>query len=169
MSAAVILKPRQRLPGLRDSKQLSPLQREKLYDLITKGCISWGVGKITPAYIDRHGLTKAVQKANKDAVKKLNPQPVKVLIDGRDKQILTIPYKTIIKGDTFVREIMAASIIAKVTRDRIMVRLAKKYPRYKFEQHKGYGTRLHKSLLTKYKPCPIHRKSYTPVANESRK
>jgi ribonuclease HII len=165
VSAAVILKKGQRLPGLNDSKKLSEEKREELYKKITENAISYSVIAIDHEYIDRHNILKAVQKANKDAVKALDPQPDLVLIDGRDKQIITIPFKTIIKGDTFVREIMAASILAKVTRDRLMKKFAKKYPQYAFEKHKGYGTRLHTALLEKHKPCAIHRKSYTPVTN----
>lgn len=164
VAAAVILKPYQKLPGLRDSKKLSHAQREKLYKKITENCISFGVGEATHKFIDRYGLTKAVQKANNTAISKLKPQPSLVLFDGNDKQTTHLSHKTIIKGDTFIREIMAASIIAKVTRDREMLKLAKKYPKYRFDKHKGYGTRLHNSLLKKHKPCEIHRKSYTPVA-----
>ena len=164
IAAAVILKPRQRIPNLNDSKKLTHKQREILYEIITKNCISWGVGCVSHTFIDKNGLTKSVQKANNLALKNLKTRPNMVLIDGRDKQTMEFPHKTIIKGDTFIREIMAASIIAKVERDRMMVKLAKKFPQYKFEKHKGYGTRLHQSLLKKHKPCPIHRKSYTPVA-----
>lgn len=163
--AAVILKKGQKLPGLNDSKKLSEKKREKLYTLITKSCISYGVGILDNLYIDEHNIVKAVQKANEIAVKKLNPKPSLVLIDGCDKQILTLPFKTIIKGDTFIREIMAASIIAKVTRDRMMKKYDEMYPGYEFAKHKGYDTRLHRSLLNKLKPCEIHRMSYTPVAN----
>ncbi|MBT3865454.1 ribonuclease HII [Candidatus Peregrinibacteria bacterium] len=163
--AAVILKKGQKLPNLKDSKQLSHAQREKLFELITKNCISYGIGILDHEYIDKHNILKAVQKANEIAAKKLSPQPKLILIDGRDKQILKTPFKTIIKGDTFVRPIMAASILAKVTRDRLMVEYAVKYPEYRFEKHKGYGTRLHQQLLETHKPCAIHRKSYNPVAN----
>jgi len=173
--AAVILKKGQKLPGLNDSKKLSEKKREKLYELITKNCISYGVGVLDNLYIDEHNIVKAVQKANEIAVdellekieektgKKLKAESLLVLIDGCDKQILKVPFKTIIKGDTFIREIMAASIIAKVTRDRMMKKYDEMYPGYEFARHKGYDTRLHRSLLNKLKPCEIHRMSYTPV------
>ena len=161
--AAVILKKGQKLPGLNDSKKLSEKNRERLYALIIKNCVSYGVGILDNTYIDTHNIVKAVQKANEIAVEKLNPHPSLVLIDGCDKQILKVPFKTIIKGDTFVRQIMAASVIAKVTRDRMMKEYDKKYPGYEFARHKGYDTRLHRSLLNKLKPCEIHRMSYTPV------
>jgi len=163
-AAAVILKPRQKLPGLNDSKKLSPKQREILHTKIIKNCISYGVGEVSNEFIDRYGLTKAVQEANLKAIKKLNPQPNVVLFDGRDKQTTNIPHKTIIRGDSLIREIMAASVIAKVERDRKMLKLSIKYPNYGFEKHFGYGTRLHRDLLERFKPCAIHRKSYTPVA-----
>lgn len=162
--AAVILKKNQKLKGLKDSKKLSPKQREILFKKITKNCISYGVGEVSEKFIDKNGLIQAVQKTNNIAVSKLNPKPDIILIDGNDKQTLSIPYKTIIRGDNFVREIMAASIIAKVIRDEIMEKFACKYPLYKFDVHKGYGTRLHMSLIRTYKPCALHRKSYTPVA-----
>ena len=163
VSAAVILRRGQKLPGLNDSKQLSHEKREILYEKITKSSLSYGISVIDHEYIDNHNIVIAVQKANAEAIKQLDPQPDFVLLDGRDKQIITIPHQTIIKGDTFVRSIMAASILAKVTRDRLMVKYAQVYPRYGFEKHKGYGTRLHQELLTLHKPCEIHRKSYTPV------
>ena len=169
VTAAVILKPGQKLPNIRDSKKLSHRQREILFEKITENCISYGIGEVSNKFIDRHGLTKAVQKANNKALKQLDPQPNYALFDGRDKQTTEIPHKCIIKGDTFIREVMAASIIAKVTRDRKMLKFATKYPQYRFEKHKGYGTRLHVSLLTKHKPCDLHRKSYTPVAQITRK
>jgi len=163
IAAAVILKPQQKLPGLNDSKKLSSLKRERFYEKITKSCISYAVGEVSNDFIDQYGLTKACQEVNILALKQLRPQPNYVLFDGRDKQTTKIPHKTIIKGDTFVREIMAASIIAKVTRDRKMLEFARKYPAYQFEKHKGYGTRLHQALLNRHKPCAIHRKSYTPI------
>ena len=125
VAAAVILKPGQKLKGLNDSKKLSSSQRERLYDKIVKNCISYGVGEVSNRFIDKHGLTKAVQKASNKAIERLNPQPDFILFDGRDKQTIKIPYKTIVRGDTYVREIMAASIIAKVTRDRKMIRLSR--------------------------------------------
>jgi len=162
--AAVILKPGQKLTGLNDSKKLSAKQREVLYEKITKNCVSFGVGEISEKFIDEFGLTKAVQEGNRIAVSLLKPVPELILIDGCDKQTITLPFRTLIKGDTLIRDIMAASIIAKVTRDRIMCdKYALIYPEYKFEVHKGYCTRLHTELLRKHKPCDIHRKSYTPV------
>lgn len=166
--AAVILKKGAKIPGLNDSKKLTAKKRETLFPIIKKSAIAYAIATIPHAYIDKHNILKAVQKANFLAIKKLKTKPTLILIDGCDKQILdplNIPYKTIIKGDTFVREIMAASILAKVTRDRLMRRYSEKYPEYKFEKHKGYDTRLHRSLLQIHKPCEIHRKSYTPVAN----
>lgn len=152
VSAGVILKPKQKLPGLNDSKKLTPLARERLYEKIIKNCISFGIAEISPRFIDQFGLTKAVQKVNCLVVENMKIKPDFILIDGRDKQTIKIPHQTIIKGDTFIREIMAASIIAKVYRDRIMVNLAKKYPNYRFDLHKGYGTRLHQQLIKKHKP-----------------
>jgi len=167
IAAAVILKPRQKLKGLNDSKKLTAKAREKLYKKITKNCISFGVGEVSNKFIDQNGLTKAVHRAYALALKNLSPQPDFILIDGIEKPPLPIPYETIIRGDSLKKEIMAASIIAKVLRDKIMVDLAKEYPKYRFEKHKGYGTRLHKKLLRLHKPCQVHRMSYTPVCNET--
>lgn len=166
VAAAVILKPKQKLKGLNDSKKLTSKAREKLFKKITKNCISFGIGEVSNKFIDQNGLTKAVHEAYALAIKTLNPQPDFLLIDGIEKPRLNIPYETIIRGDGLIKEIMAASIIAKVTRDKIMIDLAKKYPKYGFEKHKGYGTRLHKKLLALHKPCQVHRMSYTPVCNE---
>lgn len=166
VAAAVILKPKQKLKGLDDSKKLTSKEREKLFKKITKNCVSFGTGEVSSKFIDENGLTKAVHTAYALAIEALDPQPDFLLIDGIEKPRLNIPYETIIRGDGLIKEIMAASVVAKVTRDKIMIDLAKKYPKYGFEKHKGYGTRLHKKLLALHKPCQVHRMSYTPVCNE---
>jgi ribonuclease HII len=162
VAGAVILPPRIRLPFLTDSKKLSEKRREKLYDLITNKAI-WGVGEASHKEVDELGLTKATNLAYKRALKSLPTTPDHLLIDGRDKFSLPHPYDSIIKGDLKVRCISAASIIAKVTRDRLMKDYDKKYPGFHFASHKGYGTRRHHEALKKKGISPIHRISYKPI------
>jgi ribonuclease HII len=149
-----------------DSKKLNEAQREQAYaELIRNG--HYGIGQAEPGEIDKMGLAKANRLAFKRAIKDLKVKPDLILIDGKDKidpgTTLGIPFKTFIKGDLSIRAISCASIIAKVTRDRLMDRLAKKYPNYRFEEHKGYGTSLHKKLLHQYGASEIHRQSFKPV------
>lgn len=162
VAAAVILPSNARLPGLNDSKKLSENKRIKLFDLIVKKGIV-GTGIIDQNYIDKHGLTKALNVAYKRAIQGLSRHPKYVLIDGIGKYSLNVPYETVKKGDTKVRIIAAASIIAKVVRDTIMDSYALKYPKYGFDSHKGYGTRQHHQNLLKYGVCKLHRLSYAPV------
>lgn len=149
-----------------DSKKLNEAQREEAYtELIKSG--DYGVGIAEVEEIDKLGLAKANRLAFKRAIAGLNTRPDLILIDGNDKidpSITSrIPFKTIIKGDAAIRSISCASIIAKVTRDRLMDKLSKKYPQYHFEEHKGYGTALHKRLLKQYGASAIHRQSFKPV------
>jgi ribonuclease HII len=162
VAGAVILPPRIRLPHLTDSKKLSEKRREKLYELITKKA-HWGVGKASHKEVDELGLTKATNLAYKRALKSLTKTPDHLLIDGRDKFILPYTFDSIIKGDLKIRCISAASIIAKVTRDRIMKDYDKKYPGFHFANHKGYGTRRHHEALKEKGISPIHRTSYQPI------
>ncbi len=149
-----------------DSKKLNEAQRETAYEqLVLAG--QYGIGLTEAHEIDKLGLAKANRLAFRRALENLPIKPDLVLIDGKDKidkaSILDIPFKSFIKGDLAIRAISCASIIAKVTRDRLMVKLAEKYPHYRFEEHKGYGTSLHRKLLKQYGPCEIHRHSYRPV------
>lgn len=162
VAAAVILPPRIHLPGLNDSKKLTLKKREWLYERIIQKTI-WGVGMASSKEVDRYGLLPATHRAFLRALNKLPATPEHLLIDGRDKFEWPLPSTSIIRGDSKIRCIMAASIIAKVTRDGIMLKYAQKHPGYGFERHKGYGTREHQSALKKRGVSPIHRKSYQPV------
>ncbi|MBA4337203.1 ribonuclease HII [bacterium] len=162
VSAAVILPFGVRIPGLNDSKKLSAAQREALFGIILKKGVV-GIGIVSSFDIDKHGLTKALNVSYQRAISGLSRQPEYVLIDGIGKYGLGCPYSTIIKGDSKVKSIAAASVVAKVVRDFIMEIYGKKYPEYGFGKHKGYGTRHHVENLVKYGCCDIHRRSFKPV------
>lgn len=160
VSAAVILKPNTRIPGLADSKLLSAKKREELFPQIIEKALDYSISIVSHIVIDDVNILNAVRFANHLCVKHLKHKPDIVLIDGRDKQIIDIPFQTIIKGDMKIRTIAAASILAKVARDRIMKEYDKQFPKYKFGQHMGYGTKMHRDLVKKYGFCEIHRRSY---------
>ncbi len=162
VSAAVILPLGVRLAGLNDSKKLSASQREGLFGEILKKC-DVGVGIVESFDIDKHGLTKALNMSYKRAVSSLSRQPEYVLLDGIGKYGFKCPYSTVIRGDSKVRSIAAASIVAKVVRDFLMEIYDRKHPKYGFAKHKGYGTRRHAQNLIKYGCCDIHRRSFKPV------
>jgi len=171
VAAAVIidcrLKIRNLLKEVRDSKQLTPRKREYLYKIITKTPgIEWGIGIVSERVIDKINIKNAAELAMEKAIKKLKHRPHFLIIDGNhlaNYQLLTTNYKLIIKADEKVFSCAAASILAKVTRDRIMRQYDKKYPQYGFKIHKGYPTKSHLEALKKYGPCRIHRKSFAPV------
>ena len=158
VAAACYIPKNTRLPGLNDSKKLSPAQREELFHQI-KNKTKFGIG-IAKTHEVNKGLKYALNLSFKRALKEIGLKPDKLIIDGRDKLDLPYDYRTIIKGDQKERPIMAASILAKVSRDKMMEKFAKKYPKYGFCKHKGYGTRHHSSQLQKYGICPIHRKEF---------
>lgn len=149
-----------------DSKKMNQAQREDAYDALIKAG-HYGIGQAEPEEIDRLGLTKANRLAFKRALEALPVRPDLVLIDGKDRvgkiYTLSIPFKTFIKGDLLIKVISCASIIAKVTRDRMMVEYAKQFPKYRFDKHKGYGTSLHRHAIKKHGITEIHRKSFRPV------
>lgn len=151
------------LPGLNDSKQLSAAQREALYAELTSGEHHVGVATIGPDYIDRYGIQGANYAAMARAVEALDPPPDFLLVDGFEIRGCPLPQKSIIKGDARSASIAAASIIAKVVRDRMMDEYDAQYPGYGFVANKGYGTREHLDALQRLGPCPIHRKSFSPV------
>jgi len=162
VAAAVILPLNAKIPGLDDSKKLNAEMRIKLFANLVKNA-DFGVGIVPSFYIDKHGLTKALNVAYQKAIKGLSRHPKYVLVDGIGKYDLDLDYKTIKKGDSKVRVIAAASIIAKVVRDTIMDAYSLKYPKYGFDKHKGYGTRQHQQNLLKYGMCRLHRKSFAPI------
>ena len=151
------------LKGINDSKKLSKKKREYFYNILTNNKdIKWGIGIISEKVIDKVNILEATKLAMQEAVKGLKPDFL--VLDGNFKIKSLIPQKSIIKGDQKVISISAASIIAKVTRDKIMAEMHKKYPQYGFDKHKGYGTELHIEMLKKFGSCPIHRKSFAPVS-----
>jgi len=164
IAAAVILDPKNPIVGLADSKKLTAKQREILFEIIKEKSLAWGIGRAEVEEIDRINILQATFLAMRRAVDALSITPTLTLVDGNQLPGLMCPTQTIIKGDQTEPAISAASILAKVTRDIEMVALAKHYPHYQFEQHKGYGTAAHLASLKQYGPCVIHRKSFAPVA-----
>jgi len=176
-AAVVVIKPgfKFQISGFRninDSKKLTPKKREVLYKFLIKNpAIEWGIGKVSEKIIDKINILEATKLAMKKAIAKLKKKPDFLILDGNFKldlptcgeQSRTIPQKSIVKADEKVFSCAAASILAKVSRDRIMQKYHLKYPRYRFNQHKGYPTKLHRRLLKKYGRCKIHRKSFGPV------
>lgn len=159
--AAVILPKDSMIEGVNDSKKVSEKKREKLYDEITSSAITWGVGIIDQKEIDNLNILNATKKGLTAAVAGLTERPDIILVDALTGiDTLGIPYQSIIKGDAKSYSIAAASIIAKVTRDRIMRQWDEIYPEYGFEKHKGYGTKAHIEVIKNNGICPIHRKSF---------
>ena len=163
VAAAVILSD-DKIEGLRDSKKLSTKKREALFQEINEKAVSVGIGIVDEKEIDKTNILVATQKAMQMALGRLNQKPTLALIDGYKLPNQVIPNKGVIKGDTKVESIMASSIVAKVTRDAIMLEYDKIFPEYGFSKHKGYGTRQHTDALIKFKATPIHRKSFKPVS-----
>ena len=159
--ASVILEPNSMIEGINDSKKISENKREKLYDIITKEAISYGVGIVTQDEIDEINILQATKKGLTMAIQQMETKPNLILVDALNGiDTLGIPYQSIIKGDAKCYSISAASIIAKVTRDRIMREWDKVYPEYGFASHKGYGTAKHIAAIKEYGPCPLHRRSF---------
>ena len=161
--AAVILPRGLYLPKLNDSKKLSPKVREELFDEIQAKAIAVSSALIDAKTIDRINIYQATMNGMYESIFSLAPQPQKVLIDAVPLDRLPMPSESIIKGDAKSASIAAASIIAKVTRDRLMDAYDRQYPEYGFAHHKGYGTAEHLAALRKYGPCPIHRLSFEPI------
>ena len=159
--ATAIMPRNSMIEGVNDSKKVSEKKREKLYDLITDEAIAYGVGIIDQKEIDRINILNATKEGLTMAVKELNPKPDLIIVDALSKiDTEGIPYKSIIKGDAKCYSIACASIIAKVTRDRIMRQWDEVYPQYGFIKHKGYGTAAHISAIKEYGLCPLHRLSF---------
>ena len=163
--AAAVILPQGFLPdGLNDSKKLSEKKRELLYPQIQEAAVSFCVAFGTVEEIERENILQATFLAMNRAIAGLTPQPEYALIDGNRNREILIPSRSVIGGDGKVASIAAASILAKVTRDHLMLRLAEEYPQYGFEKHKGYGTKAHYEALRKYGPCPVHRMSFLKSA-----
>ena len=163
-AAAVILPRELAIEGLNDSKKLTPKKRDQLYDVIVEQAEAYSVAWVEAEEIDETDILSARMNAMQRAIDGLKVQPDFALIDGnRDhgKQgAVTTPHATVVKGDSLSASIAAASILAKVSRDRYMEEMAAEYPQYAFEQHKGYPTKLHYERLRQYGPCPIHRRTF---------
>lgn len=160
VAAAVILPPGYEHPEINDSKKLSSRQRVRLYGIIRRDAISIGVGLCEASLIDRVNILQATLIAMKEAVLELLPCPDCLLIDGLNRIDLAIPQETIIRGDSRSISVAAASIIAKVSRDRLMEMYHRQFPQYNFLQNKGYGTREHREAILKFGRCKIHRRSF---------
>jgi ribonuclease HII len=163
VAAAVILPTRCRLSGVNDSKQLSESERERLYDEIFKKAVGVGIGSADAGEIDRLNILEATRLAMRRALEALKPSPDYLLVDAVTIPGMYVPLRPIIKGDALCVSIAAASIIAKVSRDRLMMTYHQLFPEYDFLSHKGYGTATHLERLARHGPCSIHRYTFAPV------
>jgi ribonuclease HII len=163
VAGAVLLPERVSLNGLDDSKKLSEKTREKFFPEIIKTALTFGVGVVSVATIEKINILQASLLAMKQAVENCDPPPDLLLIDGNKQINHPAPQWPIVKGDGKSLSIAAASVIAKVTRDRIMQEYHQKYPEYEFDRHKGYPTKRHRENLREFGPCPIHRKTFNGV------
>lgn len=160
--ASVIMKPDSFIEGVNDSKKVSEKKREKLYEQIIEEAVSYSVGIIDQNEIDEINILNATKKGLTESIKGLKVKPERIIVDALDKiDTCGIPYMPIVKGDAKCYSIAAASIIAKVTRDRIMRQWDEVYPMYGFSRHKGYGTAAHIAAIKEYGLCPLHRRSFT--------
>ena len=159
-ASAVILPQGLEIPGLNDSKKLSDKKRRELMPVIKEQALAWGIAFASEEEIDDINILQATFLAMRRAMDQLSLRPDLALIDGNRETDFGLPVKTVVHGDSLSANIAAASVLAKVTRDDLMIELAEKYPEYGFEIHKGYGTKAHYAALEKYGPSPIHRRSF---------
>ena len=159
-AAAVILPPHLDIPGLDDSKKLTDKRRRELMPVIKEKAIAYGIGFASHEEIDEINILQATFLAMERALAQLPVKPELALIDGNREKDFGLPVKTVVKGDSLSANIAAASVLAKVTRDDLMEELAKEYPQYQFEVHKGYGTKAHYAALSEYGPSPVHRMTF---------
>ena len=159
-AAAVILPKHLEIPGLTDSKKLSDKRRRELFPEIQRQAIAYGIGFASEKEIDEINILQATFLAMERSLAQLPITPELALIDGNRERDFGLPAKTVIKGDSLSANIAAASILAKVSRDDLMLEMAREYPQYGFEIHKGYGTKAHYAALAMYGPCPIHRRTF---------
>ena len=163
VAAAVVFQRGTEIPGINDSKKLTPAKRDELFDLIMGKAMAVGVGSGDHLLIDRINILQATLAAMKEAVLSISPAPDYLIIDGISKIPININQRTIKKGDSASLSIAAASIIAKVTRDRLMIEFEQQYPGYGFSEHKGYGCAAHMAAIAMLGPCAIHRKTFRGV------
>ena len=159
-AAAVILKEDALIDGINDSKKLSEKKREELYDKIIESAVAYSVYSVDEKVIDEVNILNATHMAMNGAVDNLSTKADYVLIDGNSIKNMETPHETVVKGDAKSISIAAASILAKVSRDRYITEISEKYPEYGFEKHKGYGTKVHNEAILQYGPSPIHRKTF---------
>ena len=159
-AAAVILPPNTDIPGLNDSKKLSDKKRRELFPIIKEQAIAYGIAFVDHEIIDEINILQATYKAMGEAIAQLDRKPDLALIDGNRAADFGVPTETVIHGDSLSASIAAASVLAKVSRDDYMLKMAQVYPQYGFEIHKGYGTKAHYAAITEYGTCPIHRMSF---------
>ncbi|MEG1072501.1 MAG: ribonuclease HII [Oscillospiraceae bacterium] len=167
-AAAVILPPGWLPEGLNDSKKVTEKNRDRLYDEIIKYATAWSVTSVDVAEIERVNILNARLMAMEQAIMMLDPRPEFALVDGNRDKGITLPHLMVVKGDSHSASIAAASILAKVSRDRYMTELDARYPQYGFAKHKGYGTAAHYAALDAYGPCPVHRPSFLKKWNQKR-
>lgn len=167
-AAAVILPPHTRIPGLNDSKKLTDKKRRELFPVICEQALAYGIGMATEQEIDEINILQATFLAMQRAMDELQVRPDLALIDGNRQKDFGLPVKTVVKGDSLSANIAAASVLAKVTRDDLMIRQAEQFPEYGFEIHKGYGTKAHYAALEQYGPSPIHRMTFLRKFYEQR-
>lgn len=163
VAAAVWLPEEATIPGLQDSKRLTARQRDTVYQCIQQRALAYSIGMVSHTQIDRHNILWATLEAMLRALRRLPTAPDLLLIDGNTGLAIPIPQRLIVRGDACCTSIAAASVVAKVTRDRLMAAYSKRYPVYGFDKHKGYPTREHYACLQTYGPCPIHRRSFRGV------
>ena len=163
VAAAVLLAPNSQFEGLDDSKKLSPRTRERFFPIIKELALSYGIGIVDVETIDETNILQAALLAMKYAVEALPEKPNLLLIDGNKYIDTEVEQWTIVKGDSLSQSIAAASVLAKVTRDKLMEQYHEQFPQYAFDRHKGYGTRLHRALIKEHGPCPIHRRTFKGV------
>lgn len=159
-AAAVILPPNLEIPGLNDSKKLTDKRRRELFPIIKEQAVAYGIGLASHEEIDQINILQATYLAMERAMAALSVRPELALIDGNRAKDFGLPVETVVKGDSRSASIAAASILAKVTRDDLMLQAAEEYPQYQFEIHKGYGTKAHYAALTAHGPSPIHRMTF---------
>ncbi|MBN2202401.1 ribonuclease HII [bacterium] len=160
VAAAVIFRPGDFHDRVRDSKKIRPCERDSLYDWIRGNAACVGVGIVGPERIDETNILQATHAAMREALASLSPEPRHIIVDGRPIPRASTPQTAVIRGDARCFSVAAASIIAKVTRDRLMAEYDRSYPQYGFARHKGYGTRLHVDAIRSHGLCPIHRRTF---------
>lgn len=168
VAAAVVLHPEKPIPGLADSKALTEKQRDHLCLLIKSEAMCWALGRAEPEEIDRLNILQATLLAMQRAVAALSVLPHHIQVDGNRCPEVDCSVEAVVQGDATIAAISAASILAKVTRDREMCEWHRHFPQYEFDRHKGYPTPRHRELLARYGPCPLHRHSFAPVAAAAR-